>query len=142
MDPTVRIPSAPPSHIRVPPELEGLRRLAYNLYWSWHPQARAVFGRINGGVWSRTHSPIPVLSSMVDWPSLLDNSDFMVEAQRAIADFDRYMENGADHWFHRRHAQVIEAALAGSTPPGLTIAWNNRRQITLDTGVPRESVGQ
>ena len=39
MEPTVRIPSAAPSHVRVPPELEGLRRLAYNLYWTWHPQA-------------------------------------------------------------------------------------------------------
>src|SRR6266550_6877040 len=112
MEPTVRIPSAAPSHVRVPPELEGLRRLAYNLYWSWHPAARGVFGRINGGVWSRTHSPIPVLASMVDWPSLLDNSDFMVEAQRAISDFDRYMANGADHWFHRRHARDLKGPIA------------------------------
>src|SRR5207244_1396631 len=83
-----RIPSAAPSHVRVPPELEGLRRLAYNLYWSWHPRARGLFGRINGGVWARTHAPIPVLTSMVDWPALLDNSDFIVEAQRVIAEFD------------------------------------------------------
>src|SRR6202007_1732210 len=85
MEPTVRIPSAAPSHVRVPPELEGLRRLAYNLYWSWHPQARALFARINGGVWARIHSPIPVLTSMVAWPSLLDNSDLMCQAQRVIA---------------------------------------------------------
>ena len=70
MEPTVRIPSAAPSHVRVPPELEGLRRLAYNLYWSWHPQARALYARINGGVWARIHSPIPVLTSMVDWPGI------------------------------------------------------------------------
>src|SRR4029079_18504211 len=55
MEPTVRIPSAAPSHVRVPPELERWRRLAYNLYWSWHPQARALFARINGGVWARIH---------------------------------------------------------------------------------------
>src|SRR5439155_841694 len=88
MEPTVRIPSAAPSHVRVPPELEGVRRLAYNLYWSWHPQARALYARINGAVWARIHSPIPVLTSMVDWPSLLDNSDFMVQAQQVIAEFD------------------------------------------------------
>ena len=35
---------------------------------------------------------------MVDWSALLDNPDFMVEAQRVIADFDRYLANGADHW--------------------------------------------
>ena len=87
MEPTVRIPSAAPSHVRVPPELEGLRRLAYNLYWTWHPKARGLFARINSATWARTHSPIPVLAGMVDWPALLDNPDFMVEAQRVIADF-------------------------------------------------------
>ena len=66
MEPTVRIPSVLPTHLRVPPELEGLRRLAYNLYWSWHPRARAVFGRIDNAAWTRTHSPIGVLASMVE----------------------------------------------------------------------------
>ena len=56
MEPTVRIPSALPPHVRVPPELEGLRRLAYNLYWSWHPRARAVFGRINRDDYARYHA--------------------------------------------------------------------------------------
>src|SRR6185369_17674364 len=79
--------------------------------WSWHPQARALFARINGGVWARIHSPIPVLVSMVDWPALLDNSDFMVQAQRVIAEFDRYMANGADHWFQRRHAKELEGPI-------------------------------
>ena len=83
MEPTVRIPSAAPSHVRLPPELEGLRRLAYNLYWSWHPQARALFARINGGVWARVHSPIPVLTSMVDWPALLQlRRDVMRELEK------------------------------------------------------------
>ena len=111
MEPTVRIPSAAPAHIRVPPELEGLRRLAYNLYWSWHPRAKALFARINSAAWARTHSPIPVLAGMVDWPALLDNPDFMVEAQRVIADFDHYLANGADHWFHRRHAKELQVPI-------------------------------
>jgi len=61
MEPTVRVPSAPPTHLRVPPELEGLRRLAYNLYWTWHPRARGLYARIDSGAWARSHSPIPVL---------------------------------------------------------------------------------
>ena len=112
MEPTVRIPSAPPSYVRVPPELEGLRRLAYNLYWTWHPRARAVFARIDGLAWGRHHSPIPVLTAGVDWAPLLDNPDFMAEAHRVIADFDRYMGNGADHWFHRRHGTKLEGPIA------------------------------
>jgi len=153
MEPTVRIPSAAPSHVRVPPELEGLRRLAYNLYWSWHPQARALFARINGGVWARIHSPIPVLVSMVDWPALLDNSDFMVQAQRVIAEFDRYMANGADHWFHRRHARELEGPIAyfcaeyglheslGIYSGGLGVLAGDHMKAASDMALPLVGVG-
>ena len=105
--PLVRVPVAfpPTAVLRVPPELEGFRRLAYNLYWSWHPQARALFAPDQRRRLGADPQPDPGPSGMVDWPRLLDNPDFMVEAQRAIADFDRYMANGADHWFHRRHAE-------------------------------------
>jgi starch phosphorylase len=112
MEPTVRIPSAPPSHVRVPPELEGLRRLAYNLYWTWHPRSRAVFARIDGLAWGRHHSPIPILTAGVDWAPLLDNPDFMTEAQAVIAEFDRYMANGAGHWFHRREGRKLDGPIA------------------------------
>jgi glycogen phosphorylase len=153
MEPTVRIPSAAPSHVRVPPELEGLRRLAYNLYWSWHPQARALFARINGSVWARIHSPIPVLTSMVDWPGLLDNSDFMVQAQRVIAEFDRYMANGADHWFHRRHAKDLEGPIAyfcaeyglheslGIYSGGLGVLAGDHMKAASDMALPLVGVG-
>ena len=112
MEPTVRVPSAPPSHVRVPPQLEGLRRLAYNLYWTWHPKARALYARINSAAWARSHSPMPVLQGTVDWGRLLDNPDFMSEAHRVIGDFDRYVANGADHWFHRKHARELEGPIA------------------------------
>jgi glycogen phosphorylase len=153
MEPTVRIPSATPTNVRVPPELEGLRRLAYNLYWSWHPRARALYARINGGVWARTHAPIPVLSSMVDWPTLLDNSDFMVEAQRVIGDFDRYMANGADHWFHRRHAKDLKGPIAyfcaeyglheslGIYSGGLGVLAGDHMKAASDMALPLVGVG-
>jgi starch phosphorylase len=153
MEPTVRIPSAAPSHVRVPPELEGLRRLAYNLYWSWHPRARALYARINGGVWARTHSPIPVLASMIDWPALLDNSDFMVEAQRIIGEFDRYMANGADHWFHRRHARDLKGPIAyfcaeyglheslGIYSGGLGVLAGDHMKAASDMALPLVGVG-
>ena len=149
----MRIPSAAPSLVRVPPELEGLRRLAYNLYWSWHPRARGLFGRINGGVWARTHAPIPVLASMVDWPALLDNSDFMVEAQRVIGEFDRYMANGADHWFHRRHARDLKGPIAyfcaeyglheslGIYSGGLGVLAGDHMKAASDMALPLVGVG-
>ena len=80
-----------------------MRRLAYNLYWTWHPGAKGLFARISSATWARTHSP-SVLAGMVDWAALLDNPDFMVEAQRVIADFDRYLAERGRPLFHRRGA--------------------------------------
>ena len=42
MEPLVRVPVAPGASFHLPPKLEGLRRLAYNLWWSWHPNARGA----------------------------------------------------------------------------------------------------
>jgi starch phosphorylase len=153
MEPTVKIPSAAPSHLRVPPELEGLRRLAYNLYWSWHPKARGLFARISSASWARSHSPIHVLSGMVDWRSLLDNPDFMSEAHRVIGDFDRYLANGADHWFHRKHARELQGPIAyfcaeyglheslGIYSGGLGVLAGDHMKSASDMALPLVGVG-
>ena len=153
MEPTVHIPSAVPSHVRVPPELEGLRRLAYNLYWTWHPKARGLFARISSASWARSHSPIPVLQGMVDWASLLDNPEFMAEAHRVIGDFDRYITNGADHWFHRKHARELKGPIAyfcaeyglheslGIYSGGLGVLAGDHMKAASDMALPLVGVG-
>jgi glycogen phosphorylase len=153
MEPTVRIPSALPTHLRVPPELEGLRRLAYNLYWTWHPRARAIFARIDGAAWQRSHAPIPVLAGMVEWRRLLDDPDFMAEAHRVIGDFDRYLQNGADHWFHRRHARALDGPIAyfcaeyglhetiGIYSGGLGVLAGDHMKTASDMALPLVGVG-
>jgi starch phosphorylase len=153
MEPSVRIPSALPSHVRVPPELEGLRRLAYNLYWTWHPRARAMFARVDGVAWGRHHSPIPILTAGVDWAPLLDNPDFMTEAQAVIAEFDRYMANGAGHWFHRQHGRKLDGPIAyfcaeyglherlGVYSGGLGVLAGDHLKSASDMALPLVGVG-
>ena len=34
-------PRIPAASFPLPPRLEGLRRLAYNLHWAWHPRRAA-----------------------------------------------------------------------------------------------------
>ena len=90
MEPTVRIPSAASG-------MSACRR-------SWRiaaPRLQPVLdlaSRGQGPVRANQQrhlgpdpQPHPVLAGMVDWSALLDNPDFMVEAQRVIADFDRYL---------------------------------------------------
>ena len=93
---------APP---RLPKQLEGLRRLAYNLYWTWHPEVRILFHRVDAEGWARYRNPIPVLQGMRDWSRLLDDTDFLVEYETILSHFDAYIANGAGHWFQRRHGE-------------------------------------
>ena len=61
MDP-VRVPSIPGASFPLPPKLEGLRRLAYNLCWSWHPRTRGCSAASTGRAWARYRNPIAVIS--------------------------------------------------------------------------------
>ena len=99
MHPLVRVPTLPGVQLRLPPQLEGLRRLAYNLYWSWHPQARVLFSYIDAAAWSRYRNPVAVLAGSIPWADHLENASFMSLYHDVIADFDAYLAAIGDHWF-------------------------------------------
>ena len=65
--PHLSIPTLPYPDLRLPPRLEGLSRLAYNLYWTWHPEVRALFARIDRQHWVGYRSPVGVLTASRDW---------------------------------------------------------------------------
>jgi starch phosphorylase len=49
----------------LPERLLGLGELAENLWWSWHPEARMLFKRIDRRVWKETgHNPDKMLKSL------------------------------------------------------------------------------
>jgi glycogen phosphorylase len=106
------IPTLSPPELRLPAKLEGLARLAYNLYWSWHPEVRALFSRIDRLAWSGFRNPVPVLQAGRDWTPYLDDPDFMARYQTVLARFDAYMENGAGHWFTRHHGDEMTLPMA------------------------------
>jgi starch phosphorylase len=108
----IEIPAAPSLPMRLPRGLDGLRRLAYNLYWTWHPEVRSLFSRVDPTAWARSRSPIPVLHGMHDWSRLLEDADFLAEYQTQLGAFDTYMANGAGHWFARRHSAEIGGPVA------------------------------
>ena len=48
----------------LPEKLRHLRELAYNLWWSWHPDAVALFRRIDPDLYETVeNSPIRLLSA-------------------------------------------------------------------------------
>ena len=112
---SIRLPTLPGADFNLPPGLEGLDELAYNLWWSWTPRAGALFSRLDPAAWSRHRNPIAVLTGMhtARWEEVAADEDFVVDASRLLDEFHRYMGNGSDSWYQRQVAEDPERALPG-----------------------------
>ena len=152
MDP-VRVPSEPAASFPLPPRLEGLRRLAYNLHWTWHPRTRALFSAVDRTAWARYRNPIPVISGPTDWSRLLDDPRFLAEYHDVLTDFDNYMANGAGHWFQRHYGDTLEGPIAyfcaeyglheslGIYSGGLGVLAGDHTKTASDMALPAIGVG-
>src|SRR3954471_1886137 len=149
----VSIPSIPAASFPLPPRLEGLRRLAYNLRWAWNPRTRNLWSLIDRTAWNRYRNPIPVISGPTEWSRLLDDEKFLAEYQDVLADFDQYMANGRDHWFTRKYAGRLDGPIAyfcaeygvheslGIYSGGLGILAGDHMKSASDMALPLIGVG-
>jgi starch phosphorylase len=130
-----------------------LRRLAYNMWWSWNPRARSLFSRMDGLAWSRYRNPVEVLSQPIAWSDLLDDPAFMAECSQILADFDRYMSGGKGHWFNREYGSSIKGPIAyfcaeygfhesvGIYSGGLGVLAGDHTKSASDMALPFVGVG-
>ena len=149
----IDIPTLPPQGVRLPPQLEGLNRLAYNSYWMWHPRVRVLFRRIDVGSWLRYRNPVPLVQVQRDWSEILDDVDLMAEYRTLVDAFDRYMENGAGHWFDRQHGTQLDGPVAyfcaeyglheslGIYSGGLGVLAGDHLKAASDMAIPFVGVG-
>jgi alpha-glucan phosphorylases len=152
MDP-VRVPSIPAASFALPPRLEGLRRLAYNLHWAWHPRTRGLWSLIDRTAWTRYRNPIPVISGPTEWSRLLGDEKFLAEYHDVLAAFDQYMANGSDHWFQRRYGDTMSGPIAyfcaeygfheslGIYSGGLGVLAGDHMKTASDMALPVVGVG-
>jgi glycogen phosphorylase len=108
----IEVPTLPPAGVRLPDKLGGLERMAYNLYWIWHPRVRVLFRRIDAGSWLRYRTPVPVVQAHHNWSEVLDDIDLMAEYQTLLDQFDRYVTNGSNHWFQRHYGDRLPGPIA------------------------------
>lgn len=89
----------------LPPALESLRRLAYNLHWAWDHDTIELFRRLDSALWETTgHNPVRMLGT-IDQQQLeaaAHDVGFLAHMERVTRDFDAYMTNKST-WFHRTH---------------------------------------
>lgn len=92
---------------RLPPELAGLGRLARNLWWSWHPEARALFEQLDPILWERTsHNPYRLLQ---------------------LAESERLAEASSDVGFTARVRAAVEAFEAALHAPSSEALGDRQR---------------
>src|SRR5579884_2900568 len=89
----------------LPPRLQALHKLAYNMWWCWNPEAVALFRRMDVEAWEALdHSPVKLLGALD--PSrvevLLHDDGFLAHMDRVEKAFDNYMS--ADTWFQETYA--------------------------------------
>jgi glycogen phosphorylase len=149
----VSVPSIPAASFPLPPRLEGLRRLAYNFRWAWDPRTRNLWSLIDRTAWNRYRNAIPVISGPTEWSRLLDDEKFLAEYHDVLAEFDRYMADGSDHWFHRKHGGKLGGPIAyfcaeygiheslGIYSGGLGVLAGDHMKSASDMALPFMGVG-
>jgi glycogen phosphorylase len=139
----------------LPARIERLEELALDLWWSWHPEGRAVFRNLDYAVWRATaHNPVRMLwvISRAKIEAAALDPDFLVLYDRAIAALDAGHAAGATWWAHRLPqlaGQSIayfsaEFALHQSLPiyaGGLGVLAGDHCKEASDLGVPLIGVG-
>ena len=100
----------------MPARISRLYELAYNLWWSWHPEARALYEKLDPDRWEEAgHNPVRFLSEVR--PALLEQAAndavYLAQYDGVLRDFDHYMHPGIDEtWFARTYPELTDQVIA------------------------------
>ncbi len=151
-------PTIPTFHvtpIEVPRDFEQLYELAYNLWWTWTPQARELFSAIDSAKWARYRNPVQLLINIDPrrWYPLLDNEAFRTRYQAVMRDFEDYMRPGDSTWFAQRFGDAGDRTIAYFSMEygihqslaiysgGLGVLSGDHCKAASDLGLPMVAVG-
>ncbi len=139
----------------LPPELESLRPLAYNLRWCWDHETVNLFKRLDRELWETTgHNPVLMLGSIKQ--ELLDEAAkdeaFLAHLERIYQKNERYLK--AEGTWYKRQARrpqneliayfSAEYGLTECLPiysGGLGILSGDHVKAASDLGLPFVAVG-
>jgi starch phosphorylase len=78
----------------LPPALEPLREMSFNLWWTWEPAARRLFRHLDPELWNRTnHNPVRMLqlSRQSRLEELAQDKTFLRELKQVFDEFQKYL---------------------------------------------------
>ena len=100
----------------MPSRINRLYELAYNLWWSWHHEARTLYSTLAPELWEEAgHNPVRFLSEVQ--PSHLEevanSPDYLRHYDSVLRDFDAYMHPSEDGtWFMHTYPEYANCTIA------------------------------
>ena len=143
------------SGVVIPDRIRRLRDLAGDLWWSWNPQARELFRRLDISLWRATlHNPIQMLRMIPveDLRRVAADPVFLALYDAAMEGLDR-ARGATGTWWARRFPELsgcsiayfsAEFALHQSLPiyaGGLGVLAGDHCKESSDLGLPLVGVG-
>ncbi len=140
---------------KIPESISRLPELAYNLWWSWTPEARDLFKRLDLTLWRSTqHNPVAMLRaiSAERLDAVARDASFIRHYNKVIMLLDRELENG-HLWFSTTYPELqgqtiayfsAEFGLHNSLPiysGGLGILSGDHAKEASDLAIPLVGVG-
>jgi starch phosphorylase len=139
---------------RLPPTLQRLRDIAYNLWWSWSPAGEELFARLEPDLWEVVHgNPIELLSRVDQGrlDELVGDDAFTSQLDATWETFQRYMQR--EGWFSKSFPEAAGARIAYFSMEygiheclpiysgGLGVLAGDHLKTASDLGLPLVGVG-
>src|SRR5271157_2066482 len=140
----------------LPPAIEGLRTVAYNLCWCWSHETVELFRRLGEDLWEKTgHNPVLLLGTIeqAKLDEAANDDAFLAHLRRVESNLETYLA-GDSTWFRRTWAKANDvpfiayfSAEFGLTEclsifaGGLGILSGDHLKSASDLGVPLVGVG-
>ncbi len=139
----------------IPPRISRLRELAFNIWWSWHPEAQELFRQIDAELWEQDyHNPVDFLRDVRQrrLEDAADNPAYTKQYDQVLESFDRYMGE-AKTWFATTFPNSSDKTIAyfsaefglhESLPiysGGLGVLAGDHAKEASDIGLPFVAVG-
>lgn len=145
----------PINQFSLPRRLQRLGELAYNLWWTWKPDAQRLFSHIDKALWETTyHNPVQFLRQVerAQLNAVAQDRHYLDFYDRIFRLYDQYM-NAEDTWFRNHHPDQVNCPIAyfstefglHETLPiyagGLGILSGDHIKEASDLGLPLVAVG-
>ena len=114
----VQINELSPIAVKLPSRIAGLNKLAYNLWWSWHLEARELFKLLDRPLWKATgHNPIKLLQRIEPHRlvSAAQNPVFLQKYDSVMQAFDTELTSSPT-WLSTTYPELASATIAYFSP--------------------------